>query len=95
MDGKFLTERTVQMVIDGNMMESHPLEVGLPQHSPVSLILFTMYIPRLIQWVEKRDSGGEGLVIMDDVGLVATGNNNNQVIRKLEACTKVSIDWVE
>jgi hypothetical protein len=42
-----------------------------------------------------RVSGAEGLSLVDDVGWVATGNNVNQVVRILEACARVSIDWAE
>jgi hypothetical protein len=49
----FLSERTVEMVIEGNAMERHPVEAGVPQGSPVSPILFAIYTSRLIKWVEE------------------------------------------
>jgi len=36
----FLSERTVEMIIEGNAFEIHPVEAGVPQGSPVSPILF-------------------------------------------------------
>jgi hypothetical protein len=39
----FLTERKMVMVIEGNSMERHPLDAGVPQGSPVLLILFAFY----------------------------------------------------
>jgi len=39
----FLSERTVEMLIDGNAMEKHPVEAGVQQGSPVSPILFAIY----------------------------------------------------
>jgi len=40
----FLSERTVEMIIECNAMESHPVEARVPQGSPVSPILFVIYI---------------------------------------------------
>jgi len=44
----FLSERTVEMIIKGNAMESHPVEAGVPQGSHVSPILFAIYTSGLI-----------------------------------------------
>jgi len=38
----FPLERTVEMIIEGNAIERHPVEAGVPQGSPVCLILFTI-----------------------------------------------------
>jgi hypothetical protein len=47
-----LSERTVEMVIEGNVLQSHPVEAGVLQGSPVSLILFAIHTTSLIKWVE-------------------------------------------
>jgi hypothetical protein len=83
------------MVIDGNVMERHPVEAGIPQGSPVSPILFAIYTSGLIKWVGERVSGIEGLSFVDDVGWMATGSDVSQVVRKLQSCTRESIDWAE
>jgi len=44
----FLTDHTVEMVIEGDVMHRHTVEAGIPQGSPVSLILFAIYTSRLI-----------------------------------------------
>jgi hypothetical protein len=91
----FLSDRTVEMVIEGNVMERHPVEAAIPQGSPVSSILFAIYISGLIKWVEERVSGIEGLSFMDDVGWMATRSDVSQGVRKLESCARESIDWAE
>jgi len=91
----FLSDRKFEMVIEGNVMERHPVEAGIPQGSPVSPILFAIHMSGLIKLVEERVTGAKGLSSVDDVGWVATGNDVNQVIGKLEACVRVSIDWAE
>jgi len=50
---RFLSERTVKMIIEGNAMERHPVEAGVPQGSPMSPILFAIYTSGLNKWVEE------------------------------------------
>ena len=79
----FLSARTVEMIIEGNAMVSHPVEAGVPQGSPVSPILFAISTSGLIKWVEEYVSA-EGLSFVDDLGWVATGSDVNEVVETLE-----------
>jgi hypothetical protein len=45
----FLSERTVEMIIEGNAMERHPVDAGVAQCSLVSPILFAIYTSGLIK----------------------------------------------
>jgi len=45
-----VSERTVEMILEGNAMERHPVAAGVPQCSPVSSILFAIYTSGLIKW---------------------------------------------
>jgi len=49
----FLSGRTVEMIIEGNAMERHPAEAGVPQGLPVSPIHFAIYTSGPIKWVEE------------------------------------------
>ena len=49
----FLSERTVEMIIKGNAMDRHRVDDRVPQGSPVSPILFAIYPPGLIKWIEE------------------------------------------
>jgi len=69
---RFLPDRTVEIQIEGNGMERHPVEADTPQGSLVSPILFAIYTSGLIKWVEERVAGAEGLSFVDIVGWVAT-----------------------
>jgi hypothetical protein len=44
-----LSDRTVEMVIEGNVLQRHPVEAGIPQGSPVSPILCAIYTAGLIE----------------------------------------------
>jgi len=79
------------MVIKGNVLQSHPVEAGVLQGSPGSLIYFAISTAALISWVEERVQA-KGLSFVDDLGWVATGKNVNQVVQQLEACAAESIE---
>jgi len=80
------------MVIEGNVLQSHPVEAGVLQGSPVSPILFAIHTAGLVKWVEERVQA-KGLSFVDDLGWVATGKDVNQVVEKLETCAAESIEW--
>ena len=86
----FLSERTVEMIIEGDAMERHPVEAGLPQGSPGSLILFAIYTSGLIKWVEEDVSEAQGLSFVDDLGWVATGNDVHHAFSILKRCAAKS-----
>jgi len=88
----FLSERMVEMVIEGNLSQSHPVEAGVPQGSTLSPILFAIHTSGLMKWVEERVQA-EGLSFVDDLGWVATGMDVNQVVERLVACAAESIEW--
>jgi len=90
----FLSERTVEMIIEGKAMERHPVEAGVPQGSPLSPILFAIFTSGLIKWVEDYVTEAEGLSIVDDLGWVATGIDVNHVVTIHERCAAKSIEWV-
>jgi len=80
----FLSERTVEIRIEGNATERDPLEVGVPQRSPLSPILFAIYTSGLIKWVEEYIAEAEGLSFVDYLGWVATGGDVSHVVSILE-----------
>jgi len=80
------------MIIEGNAMERHPVEAGVPQGSPVSPILFVIYTSGLIKWVKEYVSEAEGLCFVDNLGWVATGSDVNHVVSILERCAAQSIE---
>jgi hypothetical protein len=81
------------MIIEGNAMDRHPVEAGVPHDLPVSPILFAIYTSGLIKCVEEYVTEAEGLSCVDDLGWVATGSDVNHVIPILERCAAKSIEW--
>jgi len=90
---RFLSDRTVEMIIGANAMEGHLVEARVLQASPVSPILFVIYTSGQIKWVEQNVSEAKGLSIVDDLSWVATGSNDNHVVPILERCATNCIDW--
>jgi len=88
----FLSDRMVEMVIKGNVLQRHSVEAGVPQGSPLSPILFVIHTAALINGVEERVQA-EGLSFVDDPGRVATSKDVNQVVKELEDCAADSIEW--
>jgi len=83
----------VEMIIEGNAMERHPVVAGVPQGLPVSSILFTINTSGLLKLVEEYISEAERLFFVDDLGWVATGSDVNQFIMILERCAAKRIEW--
>lgn len=50
----FLSDRRAMLVIDGRTGETHGIQAGLPQGSPVSPVLFILSISAIFQWPEDR-----------------------------------------
>jgi len=91
--GSILSERPVEMIIEGNAIERHPVEAGVTQGSPVSPILLAIYTSGVIKCVEEYVSEAEVLSVIDDIVWVATGSDVNHVVSILERCAARSIEW--
>ena len=89
----FLSDRTVEMIFEGNSIERHAVEAGVPLGSPVSPILFAIYTSGLIKWRKEYVSAAEELSFVDDLGWVVAGYDVNQVVTILARCAATSIEW--
>jgi len=89
---RFLSEGTVEIIIEGNVIQRHPVEASVLQGSPISPILFVIHTAGLIKWVEERVQA-KGLCFVDDLGWVATRDNLNQVVEKHQGCAAKPIEW--
>ena len=55
----FLTDRTVRLRFDGEESEPIPIIAGVPQGSPLSPILFILYISTLYEMLSERHPGAD------------------------------------
>jgi len=72
----FLSETMVEIIMEGNAMERYSLEAVVPLGSPVSPIVFVIYISGFITWIKEYVSA-ERLTYVDNLGWVATGRDVN------------------
>jgi ribonuclease HI len=89
----FLMDRQVQLVIDGHGGPEQPINSGLPQGSPVSPILFIIYVRGVFQAIEDRVPGVRPLSFADDIGLLSQASSVDEVCQKLQLAGEVAIEW--
>lgn len=71
----FLTNRKIQHVIDGYKNPENDVETGIPQGSPVSPVLFLIYISGVFEQVEKELPEIVSLSFLNDLGFIALGTS--------------------
>ena len=88
-----MRDRRVIVSVDGQDSEPMSATTGLPQGSPISPVLFAIYISDIHQAVESQAEDYRGISFVDDVTWLAEGMDLEDVIRKLEKCAEASLEW--
>ncbi|EED23618.1 reverse transcriptase, putative [Talaromyces stipitatus ATCC 10500] len=88
----FLSDRRVTLVIDGHVGKEVPISSGLPQGSPVSPILFVLYVHGLSRAIERSVLEVRCLSFVDDQGLVTAASSVKEACRILEKAAEVAIE---
>lgn len=91
--GSLLTDRKVQLVIDGHENKEREIETGIPQGSPVSPILFLIYISGVFDKVSETSPLVTSLSFVDDLGFIASGSSVKEVVKLLENVAKAVLEW--
>ena len=89
----FLTGRRVQLVIDGHDNRECDIETGIPQGSPVSPILFLIYISGVFDKVAESNPEVRSLSFVDDLGFIASGYLVKRLAKTLGGVAKVVLEW--
>jgi ribonuclease HI len=89
----FLQGRKAVLVIDGHEGREHPVSSGLPQGSPVSPILFLLYVSGLGAAIEREIPGMKVLSFVDDQGMVIGADSVEEACSTLQRAAKIAIDW--
>ena len=79
----FLTDRKIQLVIDGHTNRERDIETGIPQGSPVSPILFLVYISGVFEKVSVSYPAITSLSFVDDLGFIASGYSVKELAKTL------------
>ncbi|EED11676.1 reverse transcriptase, putative [Talaromyces stipitatus ATCC 10500] len=89
----FLSDRQVTLVIDGHIGKEALISSGLPQGSPVSPILFVLYVHGLSRAIERSVPEIRCLSFVDDQGLITAASSVKDACRTLEKAAEVAIEW--
>jgi len=91
----FMSERKGRLVLNGQEGTGHGVNTGIPQGSPLSPILFTIYLPGLFGHVEENVPGIKALAFVDDVTWLAEGENKDALSATLERAAKAAQEWAD
>jgi retron-type reverse transcriptase len=79
----FFTDRKVQLIIDGYTCSFKEVEAGLPQGSPISPILFVIYISGFFDYIKEKIPVSI-LSFADNIGIIAIESSIRDTIKTLE-----------
>jgi hypothetical protein len=91
----FMSNRRVEITMNGEPGLAIETNIGLPPGSPVSLVLFLIYIADLETLIQREVNRAVGLLFVDDVMWIAEGTNVEEVTEQLNKCAAKSLPWVE
>lgn len=83
----FLSKRTARICLDNIKTEPLPILCGLPQGSPISPILFLLYIEPVLRLSRGRFG------YADDAAILATVNTLSDCYAKLQKQFDIAISW--
>lgn len=79
----FPSERRAMLSIDRRTGETHDIQAGLPQGSPVPPVLFILSMSAIFSWLEERHPNMQAISFVDDMSLVLRCNNLDEGTREL------------
>ena len=91
----FLEERTSTLVINGKESEKFRINAGLPQGSPLSPILFLLYIEELLSLANRPNQGVHTIGFVDDLNLLAYSKSTEQNCATLSKIHERCIGWAK
>ena len=80
-------------MIDGHDNKERAIETGIPQGSPVSPILFLIYISGVFDSVTETSPDIMSLLFVDDLGFIASGYSVKEITKALEKVAQTVIQW--
>src|SRR6266536_2813269 len=78
----FLIDKKIQLAFNNGTSIETDIQIGIPQDSPISLILFLIYIRNLLQDLKNR-----GIRYIDDIDLIASSESIEKNYKILKEAT--------
>ena len=93
----FLSEQTVSLAFDGEKDSDQKVKSGIPQGSPISPILFLIYIRFLFTQVKKQHTDPQIKIpsYIDDVAVTVEGKSAEENSIVLEKVAKSLFLWAK
>ena len=88
-----MTNKWVELVINGHINPKYQVEIRIPQGSLVSPILFLIYISRIFLEIESRLPQVTCLSFMDDLGFLVADNSIIEIKKIREKAGKITLNW--
>ena len=87
----FMPDRKVIMSVDGQDGKPVSVTMGLPQGSPISQVLFALYIAEIHGVAEDLVEECRGISFVDGANCIVEVTNIDDVTSKLERCAAARI----
>ena len=91
----FLKEREASIIINGHRSEARAVHAGIPQGSPVSLILYLFFNADLIDQCARSGLKASAIGFVDDVNILIYGKSTEDNCRTLGRLHDVCKRWAE
>ena len=87
----FCANRSVRLSFDGQIDDSRPLFCGLPQGSPISPVLFLVYVAVALEQPGRPPVAIQDTSYVDDVNCLALGKSPLSIVRLLQDRTDLQL----
>jgi hypothetical protein len=91
----FLTARSTRIAFLGHIGERIQTQTGIPQGSPLSPILFLLFISELLETFQNVENDTIGLGFVDDTTLVTWGPTARENCARLEQAHQKCESWAD
>lgn len=93
----FMTDRKIQLAFDGQRQEKRPVRTGIPQGSPISPILFLIYIRHIFSEIKSDPEFADVKMpsFIDDVAFGVESKSAKVNCSILEKIAKKAFNWAD
>jgi len=91
----WLTDRRATLLFDGQYAQESSIQAGVPQGSPLSPVLFILYIASLYKVLREKHPNISLVGFADDSNLLAFGKDPSTNCRQLEKAWATCLQWAK
>jgi hypothetical protein len=91
----WLTDREATLHFDGQAAQPIAIRAGVPQGSPLSPVLFILYIASLYKQLKEEHPHLAIVGFADDTNLLVFGREPEANVRQLEAAWETCLQWAD